>query len=279
MEIDSLKPVVDALIFASDTPLSIQKIKKILEEVAHDEVPSSTIKKIIDELNKDNKSQSRGFFLQEVAGGYQFRTRPNFAPWIKKLRKVRSFRLTQSTMETLAIVAYKQPIIRAEIEKIRGVDTGGTIKNLLERGLIKILGRQNIPGRPFMFGTSKNFLEVFGLEKLSDLPPLKEFESIDQTQLPTILREKIAGYEDEVQIPADAAEEACEMVHETLQSPDNDDENTRTEIKQQTEAQSRSKAGPQEQGPVSRPGCSPGSDDDTEAEREADADETESENL
>jgi segregation and condensation protein B len=188
MNKEEFKPIVDALIFASDTPLGIQKIKQIIEEVSRKQVSAKDIREIIEEINRDNKAQQRGFYLQEVAGGYQFRTRPNYASWIKKLKKSKLFRLTQSTMETLAIIAYKQPITRAETEKIRGVDSGGIIKNLLEKNIIKVMGRKNIPGRPFLLGTTKKFLETFGLEKLSDMPSLKELENLDQSQFPTFLK-------------------------------------------------------------------------------------------
>jgi len=188
MNKEEFKPIVDALIFASDTPLGIQKIKQIIEEVSRKQVSAKDIREIIGEINRDNKAQQRGFYLQEVAGGYQFRTRPNYASWIKKLKKSKLFRLTQSTMETLAIIAYKQPITRAETEKIRGVDSGGIIKNLLEKNIIKVMGRKNIPGRPFLLGTTKKFLEIFGLEKLSDMPSLKEFENLDQSRFPTFLK-------------------------------------------------------------------------------------------
>jgi len=188
---DELMPIIDALIFASDTPLSIQKIKQLIDEDAAAGVTLKEIRQAIDDINHDNKTQRRGFFLQEVAGGYQFRTRPNYSTWVKKLKKIKPFRLTQPTLETLAIIAYRQPIIRAEIEKIRGVDSGGVIKALLERGLIKIVGRKNIAGRPFLMGSTSRFLEVFGLEKLADMPSLKEIESLDDGQLPTLLREKI----------------------------------------------------------------------------------------
>jgi segregation and condensation protein B len=186
---DELMPIIDALIFASDTPLSIQKIKQLLDDDGGDAITLKQIRDAIEDINQENKIQRRGFFLQEVAGGYQFRTRPNYAAWVKKLKQVKPFRLTQPTLETLAIIAYRQPVIRAEIEKIRGVDSGGVIKSLLERGLIKIVGRKNIAGRPFLLGTSSRFLEVFGLEKLADMPSLKEFESLDDGQLPTLLRE------------------------------------------------------------------------------------------
>lgn len=192
MNKEEYKPVIDALIFAADTPLSIQRIKQILEEVSREQIQTRDIREIIEEISRANRDQGRGFFLQEVAGGYQYRTRPNYAPWIKKIKKTKSFRLTQSTLETVAIIAYKQPIIRADVEKIRGVDSGGIIKNLLERNIIKIVGRKNIPGRPFLFSTTRKFLEVFGLEKLSELPTLKEFENLDESQLPTILRNKLS---------------------------------------------------------------------------------------
>jgi segregation and condensation protein B len=207
---DDLMPVIDALIFAADAPLSIQKIKQLLDEDSPDGVSLKEIRQAIDEINQDNKSQRRGFFLQEVAGGYQFRTRPNYASWVKKLKKAKPFRLTQPTLETLAIIAYRQPIIRADIEKIRGVDSGGVIKALLERGLIKIMGRKNIAGRPFLLGSTSRFLEVFGLEKLADMPSLKEFADLDDAELPTLLREKMG---EEFPLEEDSAGEADDGQH------------------------------------------------------------------
>ena len=192
MEINEIKPIIDALIFASESPLSTARIKQIFDETNPEEVSNKDIKEAINALNSDNREHQRGYFLQEVAGGYQYRTRPNYSLWVKKLKKIKPFRLTLSTMETLAIIAYNQPIIRAEIDKIRGVDSGGVVKNLLERNLIKIMGRQNIPGRPFLLGTTKRFLEVFGLEKLSDLPSLKDFDNLDESKLPTILKNKLS---------------------------------------------------------------------------------------
>jgi segregation and condensation protein B len=190
MKKEEITPIVDALIFAAEAPISMHKIKQILDEESSEPVSLKDIRDILDAIDRSNREQERGFFLQEVAGGYQYRTRPHYSAWIKRLKKVRLFRLTQSTLETLAIIAYKQPIIRAEIEKIRGVDSGGVLKNLLERALIKIVGRKNIAGRPFMFGTTSRFLEVFGLEKLADLPSLKDFDAFDESQLPTMLRQQ-----------------------------------------------------------------------------------------
>ena len=217
MKNEELKPIVDSLIFASETPLSTTKIKEIIDEVSNEQVPMKDIRDTIEEINRDNRDTQRGFYLQEVAGGYQFRTRPNYAQWVKKIKKVKPFRLTQSTMETIAIIAYKQPIIRAEIDKIRGVDTGGVIKNLLERDLIKIMGRKNVPGRPFLIGTTKRFLEVFGLEKLSDLPSLQEFESLDETEIPSILKDRI---DEEIAESDEGIAESDEGIAESDDSPE-----------------------------------------------------------
>lgn len=220
MNTDSLKSIVDALIFASEMPLGIARIRQIIQEVAQEDIPASAIHTVIDQLNADNRESQRGFYLQEVAGGYQYRTRPNYAQWIKKIKKSKAFRLTQSTLETLAIIAYKQPIIRTDIEKLRGVDSGGVIKNLIERSLIRIVGRRNIPGRPFMFGSTRRFLEVFGLDRLEDLPSLREFDGLDESKLPTILRQKIPPELFDMEAPAvdndDAAPDAEPVTDEQL---------------------------------------------------------------
>jgi segregation and condensation protein B len=245
MEINEIKPIIDALIFASESPLSTARIKQIFDETNPEEVSTKDIKEAINALNSDNREQQRGYFLQEVAGGYQYRTRPNYSLWVKKLKKIKPFRLTLSTMETLAIIAYNQPIIRAEIDKIRGVDSGGVVKNLLERNLIKIMGRQNIPGRPFLLGTTKRFLEVFGLEKLSDMPSLKDFDNLDESKLPTILKNKLSDrlQEDKTQLfevsDEDESEEQNEIAaadSETNNNPEElpaDHENTPDENTQQ----------------------------------------------
>jgi segregation and condensation protein B len=118
--------------------------------------------------------------LKEVAGGYQFRTRPEHTEWIKKLIQPRPPRLSKAALETLAIIAYKQPLIRSDIEHIRGVDCGGVIRALLERKLIRVLGRKEIPGRPLIYATTKRFLEVFDLKDLKDLPTPKEIDEMGQ---------------------------------------------------------------------------------------------------
>jgi segregation and condensation protein B len=184
MDKTELKPILEALIFASDTPLTVDKIKQTLENVTKKEIDEA-----IGELQNEYQEQNRAFQIKEVANGFQFRTQPAFSPWLKKLKKTKPFRLTQPTLETLAIIAYRQPITKMEIEKIRGVDSGGVMKTLLEKKLISIAGKKDVPGKPFLFATTKTFLEVFGLENLSSLPTLKDIEDLDNAQLPTPVRE------------------------------------------------------------------------------------------
>ncbi len=176
MQRGKVKQVIEALLFVHPHPLTFDSLYKILG----DEVNREAIKEVLRELLAEYSQMGRSFDLVEVGGGYQFRTKADYATWIQKLRKVRPIRLTQPALETLAIVAYRQPIVRSEIEQIRGVDSGWVLSSLLEKGLIKILGRKEAPGRPLVYGTTKRFLEVFGLRDLRGLPTLKELESLKE---------------------------------------------------------------------------------------------------
>jgi segregation and condensation protein B len=167
------KSVIESLLFVSDIPLGPDRIKEVLGEVS-----KKDIQRLLSELGEDYDRSQRGFTLVEVAEGYQLRTRPEHAEWIKRLQRVKPFALSQPALETLAIIAYKQPIVRSDVEKIRGVDSGGVLRTLLERKLIKILGKKDVPGRPLVYGTSKRFLETFGLKNLSSLPTLKDLEAL-----------------------------------------------------------------------------------------------------
>jgi segregation and condensation protein B len=167
------KKLLEAFIFASDSPLSLERLSVLLEE------PRAELRPILDALVDEYRLGQRGFYLAEVAGGYQFRTDAALAPWLRKLSKERPVRFSRAALETLAIVAYRQPITRAEVEYLRGVDSGGVMKTLLEKNLLRILGKKDIPGRPLMYGTSRQFLELFGLRGLDDLPTLKEFAALD----------------------------------------------------------------------------------------------------
>jgi len=164
-----IKPILESLIFVSDTPVRLETLVEILRESSKE-----TILEGIDRIKREYEGDSKGLELVEVGGGYQFRTKPRWAEWIHRMKKTKAVKLSRSALETLAIVAYRQPIIRPEIEDIRGVDSGWVLRTLLEKGLIKITGRKDIPGRPIVYGTTKTFLELFSLNTLSDLPSLKD---------------------------------------------------------------------------------------------------------
>jgi len=171
---EELKRIVESLLFIHPHPLSLDNIWKIVGN----EVKKGVIKEVLAELLAEYRQMGRSFHLVEAGQGYQFRTKAEYAPWIQRLRKTRPIKLSQAALETLAIVAYRQPIVRAEIERIRGVDSGWVLNSLLEKGLIKILGRKDAPGRPLVYGTTRRFLEVFGLRDLKGLPTLQELESL-----------------------------------------------------------------------------------------------------
>ena len=181
--VNGLKGVVEALLFVSGEPLTIDRLLLVLQGASRAEVQEAMTL-----LQADYRAEGRGLHIVEIAGGYQIVTRVDCAEWIKRLEKAKTgTKLSRSAMETLAIIAYKQPLVRAEIEEIRGVDTAGVLRTLLDRRLIRIIGRKDIPGRPIMYGTSKQFLQAFGLKDLSDLPALRDIKDLggpDQLLLP-----------------------------------------------------------------------------------------------
>jgi len=170
---ENLKAVVESLLFVSEDPLTLDSLRKVL-----DDVETSDIREALTVLEAEYAEREGGFHLKEVAGGWQLRSRTEFTPWIRKLIQPNAPRLSKAALETLAIVAYKQPMIRSDIEQIRGVDCGGVIRLLLERKLIRILGRKEIPGRPLIYSTTKLFLQIFDLKDLKDLPSPKEIEDM-----------------------------------------------------------------------------------------------------
>jgi segregation and condensation protein B len=165
--------IIESLLFVAEEPLGLDKLKSILETV-----DSKEIKTALQTLAERYESRGGGFSLYEVAGGWQLRSRPEYTPWIKRLLQPSPQKLSKPALETLAIVAYNQPIIRADIEHIRGVDCGGVLRQLMERKLIRVLGRKEIPGRPLIYATTKLFLETFGLKDLRDLPSPREIEEM-----------------------------------------------------------------------------------------------------
>ncbi len=173
----NIKGVIEALLFVADRPLSLTKIMEIVE------INEAAAKNILDELKNEYINQNRGFQLREIAGGYRLYTHPGYASYIEKLILISDSRkLSQAALETLAIVAYKQPITKNEISSIRGVNVDGVISSLLEKDLIKETGREKTAGQPILYGTTKLFLEKFGLNNISDLPPLEEFEPDEETK-------------------------------------------------------------------------------------------------
>ena len=166
-----IKPILESLFFVSDSPIRLETLVEILPESNKE-----TIIEGIRQIQAEYENPSKGIELTVVAGGYQFRTKPVWAGWVGRLKKVRAIKLSQAALETLAIVAYRQPVIRPAVEEIRGVDSGSVLHTLMEKGLIKMMGRKDLPGRPIVYGTTKAFLELFGLNTLSDLPALKEIE-------------------------------------------------------------------------------------------------------
>ena len=174
---ENIKAVIEALILASETPLVLEKICIIFSGVE-----KSEIKEALEKLVLEYNERQGGIYLQEVAGGFQFRTRPELSPWVKKLKSTKPHSLSPQAMETLAIVAYKQPIVKSEIESIRGVDVGAPLKGLLDKKLIRIVGRKDVPGKPIIYGTTRKFLEVFNLKDLMDLPNLRELKELNQQQ-------------------------------------------------------------------------------------------------
>ena len=169
-----LSSIIESLIFTADSALSTDRLCELLNEYERDQ-----IKEALADTVAYYQGRGGGFELVEVAGGWQFRTRPVYHSYITRQIKTRASKFSQSALETLAIIAYRQPITRAEVEHLRGVDCGGVLKSLLEKHLVRILGKKDIPGRPLIYGTSKEFLEVFGLKDLKSLPTLREIQALD----------------------------------------------------------------------------------------------------
>ncbi|HEY2518015.1 MAG TPA: SMC-Scp complex subunit ScpB [Polyangiaceae bacterium] len=176
-----LKGLLEALIFASDKPIKTSELAKSAS------APTRQVKELLEELHQEYAP--RGLQLDEVAGGWIFRTSAAYAPFVRDLTKQKPVKLSRAQIETLAILAYRQPITRPEIDEIRGVDCGPVLKMLLERDLIRILGKKDEPGRPLIYGTTTQFLEFFGLKSLRDLPTLREFTDLNEESLKVVEEE------------------------------------------------------------------------------------------
>jgi segregation and condensation protein B len=172
---NEIKSLLEALIFVSPNPIGLKKIL----EVVQDSFSKKDIEAALAQLQKEYDTPERGLYLQEVAEGFHFRTKPRYSEWIKRLKKISPARLSKASLETLAIIAYKQPATRGDVERLRGVEVDGIVRTLLEKNLIHIVGRKEIPGRPILYGTTQRFLELFELKDLSSLPSLEEIKALN----------------------------------------------------------------------------------------------------
>jgi segregation and condensation protein B len=178
---EQVRAAVEALLFVSKHPLTVASVRRALSDDVT--MTDADVATIMEELRASYLRDGRGFRLVEIAGGYQLRTASELAPYILKLlREPREERLSQPALETLAIIAYRQPIVKAEIEAIRGVDVSGVLQTLTDRGLVSIAGRKEVPGRPFLYQTTRLFLEHFGLKGVDDLPHISELRAVDPKQ-------------------------------------------------------------------------------------------------
>ena len=174
---DCIKSAVEAILFISEKPVTVEQLKDVLETVG-----AAEIKQALQDLMKEYEDNRRGMTLVEIAEGYQMLSSPHYVSYIRNFFKTRvKEKLSRPALETLAIIAYKQPVSRADIEVIRGVNSDGVVVHLLTKALTKIVGRKDVPGRPYLYGTTKLFLEYFGLKALDDLPKLEEVTALLKT--------------------------------------------------------------------------------------------------
>lgn len=243
MNFDNIKRIVEVLIFSSDRPLTLKQMKDIInEEKTETGVTADirSIEKAADELVDKYASGDFSFNIIKLAGAYRFATKHEFAPWLAKLNKEKlKRRLSQSALETLAIIAYNQPITKGEMEAIRGVNVDYIIGSLLEKDLITIKGRAEVVGRPMLYGTTDNLLEYLGVNSIADLPHLKAIEEIIKSGPPegvtqsdidfyeeiNVMREKIASGEININAASEAETLNAANIHEL-----NSDETVRSEV-------------------------------------------------
>lgn len=173
-----LKGILESLVFVSDKPVTTQELARVARAESRD------VRRLLLEIQRE--TQGRGVVLDEVAGAWQFRSSAANAPFVREFLQARPVKLSRAQVETLAIVAYRQPITRPEVDEVRGVDSGSALKMLLERGLLRMIGRREEPGRPMLYGTSAYFLEFFGLRTLRDLPMLREYTELSEESQATL---------------------------------------------------------------------------------------------
>ena len=213
MERDEQRRIAEALILGSPEPVSAQRLAEIVPGVR-----AAQVGDLVGEINAAYAEQRRAFEVVEAAGGYQLRTLAEFAPYLQQTLASRPLRLSQAALETLAVVAYRQPVTRAEIEHVRGVDVGAVLRSLLDRRLVRIAGHREVPGRPLLYATTRRFLEVFGLARLEDLPTLRDSAEFAAPEGLAPLASPGGDVAGDASAPAAAADVASDL------EPEDDDE-------------------------------------------------------
>jgi segregation and condensation protein B len=240
---EKLISILESLLLAAGEPVSLTQLANALEEV-----PRERIRKSLNEMAAAYASSGRGFLLEEIAGGYQLRTPREHAVYVRRLLSAKPPRLSRPVLETLAIVAYRQPITRPEIDQLRGVDSGGVLDTLSERNLIRIAGRKDAPGRPIMYTTTPDFLELFGLKDLESLPDLEEFRELEGLREPDVAQKASTNSsqaDPPESPPAESAEQS--MLGEPISdSPTNEDDDTIDEASASATTQSEDAVSPSE---------------------------------
>ncbi len=251
LQTDDAKQIVENLLFITDRPLKPSRIAEVVETVN-----AKRVLEIIQELAQEYINTGRAIRILEIGGGYQMSTKPEYGRWVRRLYNEKmTTRLSNAALETLAIIAYKQPVTRAEMEMIRGVDVAAPLDRLLERGLVRVLGKRDTIGRPMVYGTTDEFLRLFGLNKISELPDLQEFaaKQLQEKQedlpfdekLPPLGAPAILSLEDETSVPADAFfKRPKDMFEEEGEIQEGPEEKTTEEQVTLTEATHLSEAAP-----------------------------------
>jgi len=220
--VSSYLPAIEAILLAAEEPVTLNQLVKIFDLEGQEEAAvKAGVKEAIDELVTACESEDRGIQVAQISGGYQFRTKSEYALLIQQLSAAKPPRLSTPAIESLSIIAYRQPITRAEVDQIRGVDSGGVLKTLMERQLVKIVGRKDEPGRPLLYATTPGFLELFGLKDLKELPPLADLEKKAE-ELLMQEREIIEGEGIDL--------EALDVNTELLETMDEEERETFTEL-------------------------------------------------
>lgn len=213
MEDQELKAAIEALLFVSGNPLPLDRLKSIFETDAGPD----RVEEQVRSLQREYVERGSGLMLSEVAGGFQLATRPEHFGWVRRFKAVKvSSKLSKPALETLAIAAYKQPITRIEVEAIRGVNIGGIMRNLMERRLVKIVGKKDVPGKPMLYGTTLEFLQYFGLKDLSALPTLKEFQELEAGEE---VMEEVPAVDREISLSGGPATEEAADADEAATGP------------------------------------------------------------